>query len=341
VSLFEYRGAIHIHSTYSDGSGSIPAILNAASQTDLDFLIATDHNSLEARVHGWEGWHGNQLLIVGDEVSSRRGHCLAIGTAQRVNHWQPLQQIVTDIHRQKALSFIAHPHGCYKPLLKTINHSWRDWSVDNFTGLELWSYMFDWIRDFRYYRFWGHYFHPDRYIRGPHENTLEIWDRICRTRRCVAIGGIDAHARKYLPLPFTVFPYKDAFSTLRTHVLLSEAFSGNAKPDINHVKHALKIGRCFIGYDGLSDTTGTCFQSSDGAVQMGDEIPFDKPLDLEIHLPTAAEITIVYNGHPQHTVSTDHFAFCARSPGVYRAEVRLYNRPWIFTNPIYMRAKPS
>jgi hypothetical protein len=160
MPLFEYRGAIHIHSTYSDGSGSIPAILNAASQTDLDFLILTDHNSLEARI--WEGWHGNQLFIVGDEVSSRRGHCLAVGTKKRVNHWGSLQQIVDDIYHQKALSFIAHPHGSYKALFKTRNHSWRDWSVENFTGLELWSYMFDWIRDFRYYRFWGHYFHPDR-----------------------------------------------------------------------------------------------------------------------------------------------------------------------------------
>lgn len=339
MSLFEYRGAIHIHSTYSDGSGSISAILNAASQTDLDFLITTDHNSLDARV--WEGWHGNQLLIVGDEVSSRRGHCLAVDTKNRVNHSGSLQQIVNDIHRQKALSFIAHPHGSYKALFKTRNHSWRDWSIENFTGLELWSYMFDWIRDFRFYRFWGHYFYPDRYIFGPDENTLKIWDQICQTRRCVAIGGIDAHARQYPLLPFTVFPYKDAFRTLRTHVLLSKSLSGSATQDIGQIKKALKNGHCFIGYDHLSDTTGTRFQSLDSTVQMGDEISFDTPFDLELHLPTTAEITILHNGQTKHTVSTDHFAFCAQSPGVYRAEVRLNNRPWIFTNPIYLRAEPS
>ena len=341
MTLSEYRGAIHIHSTYSDGSGNVSEILSAASQTDLDFLILTDHNSLDARMHGWEGWHNTQLLIVGDEVSSRRGHCLAIGTNQRVNHRQSLKSIVQDIDRQGALSFVAHPHGVFKPLFKTRNHSWRDWSIDNITGLEIWSYMFDWIRDFRYYRFWDHYHHPERHIRGPHHQTLTMWDEICQTRRCVALGGIDAHARKYWPLPFEVFPYKQAFATLRTHILLPKAFSYSVPDDIAQVNQALKKGHCFIGYDYLSDTTGTRFQASNQHIQMGDEAPFDEPIDLSIQIPQSADITIMHNGQPLHQSSTNSFVFTAQSPGVYRAEVRLNNTPWIFTNPIYLRANAS
>ena len=337
----EYRGAIHIHSTYSDGSGSVSQILNAAAQTDLDFLILSDHNSLDARMHGWEGWHDQQLLIVGDEVSSRRGHCLAIGTKHRVNHRQPLRAIVNDIDRQDALSFIAHPHGKYRPIFKTRDHSWRDWSFENFTGLELWSYMFDWIRDFHYYRFWDHYYHPERHIRGPHDQTLQVWDEICQTRRCAALGGIDAHARKYWPLSFNVFPYKEAFETLRTHVLLPEAFSHSVPNDIAQVKQALAEGHCFIGYDYVCDTTGTRFQSSDHTIQMGDEVPFGAPIDLEICVPQSADITVLHNGVPQHQISTNSFVFTAQTPGVYRVEVRLNNTPWVFTNPIYLRANAS
>ena len=338
MTFFEYCGVIHVHSTYSDGSGSVPTILHAAQ--DVDFLVLTDHNTLGARVDGWEGWHGNTLLIVGDEVSSRRGHCLALGTMRRVNHWQSPQGILDAIHKQNGLSFIAHPHGVYRPLFKTHNHAWKDWGVEGFTGLELWSYMFDWIRDFRYYRCWGHYRHPERYIRGPHPETLKTWDRICQTRRCVALGGVDAHARKYKPLPMAVFPYPHAFGTLHTRVLLSEPFSGDTKRDIDAVLHALREGRCFIAYDFLCNASGARFHSADGALHMGDEALFEKPVELSVHLPRRADVTVVCNGFPIQNTHTDILNFSASSPGVYRIEAHLNNTPWIYTNPIYLRAKP-
>ena len=93
----EVVGTIHLHSVYSDGSGTVDEILAAAEGIGLDFLVLTDHNSLDARAAGYEGWHGSVLLIVGDEVSSRNGHCLALGTREHVNHRQGLEQILRDI----------------------------------------------------------------------------------------------------------------------------------------------------------------------------------------------------------------------------------------------------
>src|SRR5262245_54285011 len=37
--LYEVRGAIHIHTTYSDGAGDFPTVIAAAIDADLDFLI--------------------------------------------------------------------------------------------------------------------------------------------------------------------------------------------------------------------------------------------------------------------------------------------------------------
>lgn len=337
--MFEYCGVIHVHSTYSDGSGSIPTILNAAHQAELDFLILTDHNSLRARSEGWEGWHGETLLMIGDEVSGRRGHCLAIGTQQRVNHRQTHQGILNDIHRQNGLSFIAHPHGTYRPLFTEHNHSWENWAADNSTGLELWSYMFDWIHDFKYYRFWNHYKYPHRHITGPDAQTLNKWDQLCQKRRCVAIGGIDAHARKYPLLPFVVFPYEDAFRTLHTRIYLKSPLTGNKQEDIEAILKALQQGHCYISYDGLMSGAGVQFHTADEQFMMGDETLFQSPTKIDVHLPQHATLNIICNGQTIAQHQTQHHTFLAEKPGVYRIEARIQDSPWIYTNPIYLRAQ--
>ena len=61
----ELTGIIHCHSTYSDGTGTVPEIAAAARANDLDFLLLTDHDTLAAAQHGEEGWHGSVLLLVG------------------------------------------------------------------------------------------------------------------------------------------------------------------------------------------------------------------------------------------------------------------------------------
>ena len=37
--FFSYKGAIHIHSRYSDGTGSLKQIVSAGLKSNLDFLI--------------------------------------------------------------------------------------------------------------------------------------------------------------------------------------------------------------------------------------------------------------------------------------------------------------
>ena len=40
------KGAFHLHSTYSDGTGTIPEIVRDAKKAGLDWIIITDHNCL-------------------------------------------------------------------------------------------------------------------------------------------------------------------------------------------------------------------------------------------------------------------------------------------------------
>ena len=67
--LHEYVGIIHIHSTYSDGSQTIQEIAKIAQDLSLDFLMFTDHNTLQAKRDQIEGWHSGVLVIIGYEMN--------------------------------------------------------------------------------------------------------------------------------------------------------------------------------------------------------------------------------------------------------------------------------
>ncbi len=84
METIEAVGCIHLHSIYSDGSGTIGDLIEAAAETGLDYLILTDHHSIRARQLGLEGWLGSTLLIVGHEAGQSKGHLLAIDTPRKI-----------------------------------------------------------------------------------------------------------------------------------------------------------------------------------------------------------------------------------------------------------------
>src|SRR3954449_4502059 len=78
---------VHLHSLYSDGTGTVPEIARAARASDVDVVLLTDHDTLEARRRGEEGWQEGVLVLVGEEVSPRgRNHYLAFGIEEEVRH---------------------------------------------------------------------------------------------------------------------------------------------------------------------------------------------------------------------------------------------------------------
>jgi len=77
--LHDLACAIHVHSTCSDGTATVPEIVEAARASGRDVVVLTDHDTMRARELGHEGWHDSVLLLVGEEVSPKGGHYLALG----------------------------------------------------------------------------------------------------------------------------------------------------------------------------------------------------------------------------------------------------------------------
>ncbi len=79
--------------------------------------MLTDHDHLRARDEGWEKWHKNTLLIVGQEISPRFNHYLAFNTASAIFYPKdaqniPPQKYIDKVNAQGGFGLIAHPdHG--------------------------------------------------------------------------------------------------------------------------------------------------------------------------------------------------------------------------------------
>ncbi|MCD5401032.1 PHP domain-containing protein, partial [candidate division NPL-UPA2 bacterium] len=140
----DYKGVIHVHSRYSDGSGNLKKIVGAANRAGLDYLIITDHNTLRHKEEGAEGWHKGILVLVGQEISPRTSHYLALGIEKPINpKGRDVQGYIDEVKEQGGLGFIAHPDSQGKRSLPLKKRPWTAWEAKNFTGIELWSYMYD------------------------------------------------------------------------------------------------------------------------------------------------------------------------------------------------------
>ncbi|NUQ98075.1 MAG: CehA/McbA family metallohydrolase [Streptomyces sp.] len=113
-----YRGDCHLHSWYSDGRRTPADIAALARAAGLDFINSSDHNTHSAHPH-WADQAGDDLLIMlGEEVTTRNGHVVALGTEPgtfidwryraRDNRWD---KYARRIHRASGLVVPAHPHA--------------------------------------------------------------------------------------------------------------------------------------------------------------------------------------------------------------------------------------
>src|SRR3954447_1247970 len=63
--LVDLACVVHLHSTFSDGTGTVPQIIDAGQRAGVDVVMLTDHNTRAGA--SFEGWHGSVLLLVGEE----------------------------------------------------------------------------------------------------------------------------------------------------------------------------------------------------------------------------------------------------------------------------------
>jgi PHP domain len=354
---------LHMHTRYSDGSGTHKDIAQAAIKTGLDAVIVTDHNVL---VQGVEGYYrvgrspstplrtSRVLLLVGQEVHDQdrvpqKNHLLVFNTNRDLSTLaDDPQTLINGVHDEGGICFIAHPKDPAAPAFNETDISWEDWEVQGFTGIELWNGLSELktvIPTKLHGAFYAYF--PQFIGHQPIQEVLERWDTLTENgNRVVALGGSDAHALYMSMGPFhrVIFPYEFHFKTVNTHVFIPEPLTGDVPTDKKMIYDALASGHCFVGYDLPASTRGFVFKAKglEQSAIMGDEISVKGGVTLQAHLPTPAEIRLLKDGKMIGKWTRQHACtYIATEPGVYRIEAwRSYlgrKRGWIFSNPIYVR----
>ena len=360
--FYDYAGAMHIHSTYSDGAGTVGEVAQAANQAGLDFIVMCDHSSLSARTDAEDGWRGRTLVLIGTEITTDTGHLLALDVPETfVPAPHDAVEAQKAIQTGGGLGFVALPCD--------LKDHWRDFSrMEEGIGLEVFNLSAiarTKINLPGLAEVWRRY-HGHRPLRAFHlvsarpAPELKLWDKLMAppkpgqpARRVVAIASLDAHAvvkfggRSY-PFP----TYEETFRTLRTHVVSTQPLSyGEVSPrraaaarekDDALIHGALAAGHCYMAYDNYADSMGFLFEAApalpgagheplalmgDALTLSAEETSDQPPLVLIAQSPRTRSLMRLYkDGRLVAAARGGRLEYRVHSPGVYRVEVYLYKR---------------
>jgi hypothetical protein len=353
ASRFDVSCVAHVHTTYSDGTATVPELICAARGAGADAVLLTDHDTLQARRDGWEGTHDGVFLLVGVEVGAEHGHCLAFGLEREIPDAgrSAALQLAAAVRAAGGVGFAAHPfsvggHMLVAPLARRfiLPHGWPALEDDDgCDGIELWSLTTDaaeawrtpaealrWLRD------------PEAAAaQGPSADHLRRWDELSRRRRLPAIGGLDGHAPGVRVRGRVLSPLSHArtFGLLRTHLLCDGPLTGEPASDRATLLRALKAGAAWLTCPFVAPAHGARLwaERADGeTIPMGGEAPAG-PAVLRARLPQAADVLVLRDGAPMQQAHAAALDADIDRAGVYRVEARIDGRLWLLSNPIHLR----
>lgn len=352
--FWDYRGVTHVRSE------DLAAVIEAAKNTELDFLSVTDLNVYDPS-SSLAGYHDNLLVMMDGEHSYLNSRLLNIGASTR-RHLQGLgrsQVIFADLlsRREKeadlGMLVLANPmnrkfqwSGAYPPGLDGIELiNLKDMWQDAWANTKL-SFLFS---------LFVYPFHEHlgllRLVEEP-SREIELWEELSERRPTVALAGAGADGKLRFP------SYETLFSLWRNHVLLRSELTGNPAGDIEKVAAAFRQGQFYMSLDILGNPKGfnSVVRSKSGVVHaMGSSLPLEEGLSLEVHLPQKPKVpfdTIIYrNGVRMMTSNAQTTLFYINTPGFYRVMVRVIPTlplpdgkkwiPWIYTNGFQIQSSPS
>jgi hypothetical protein len=350
------RGAIHVHTNRSDGTGTVDDVAAAAARAGLAFVIITDHGDGTRQPDAPAYRHG-VLCIDAVEVSADGGHVVALGLVNATPY--PLggetRDVVEDIARLGGMSVAAHP-GSVDSALR-----WSDWTTP-LDGIEWLNGDSEW-RDEAPWTLTAtlltYPFRQAETLGALLDRPVPImarWDALAANRRVVALAGADAHARiwppeyggRNRPTLLNLPSYEQMFRAFSI-ALPDTVLSRDAARDADSVMKSLREGSVYSSVDALAAPAALRFTARSGSTgaRMGDTIPVSGPVGfhVETNAPEDARIVLLKDGKPSATANGASLRYLdVRASGVYRIEVHLPEAPgdppvpWIVSNPIYVRS---
>ncbi|MCW7944522.1 phosphoesterase [Streptomyces hygroscopicus] len=316
-----YRGDCHMHSWYSDGRRTPAEIAALARAAGLDFINTSEHNTHSSHAH-WADQAGDDLLILlGEEVTTRNGHVVALGTEPgtfvdwryraRDNRWA---RYARDIRRAGGLVVPAHPHAT------CVGCGWK-FGFAEADAVEVWN---------------GPFTPDDEATLAEWDNTLVASVREGRAKWLPAMGNSDAHRDP------------DAIGSPQT-VVLAEDLTREA------VQEGIRAGRSYVAESKNVSLTFTASGSRGEHAGIGERLRVgrDTPVTVRLEAQGAPRCTIrfvtdqgvLFTSDPLPVSGTGSAEW--HTTAAYAAYVRAELRheaavgpvpgvPAAFTNPIFL-----
>lgn len=219
---------LHMHTTYSDGVGSVEETLAYIQwRTALDVIAITDHDTIEGALRARDLAASQRLpfeVIVGEEVSTREGHVLALFLHKRIPAGLSVERTIELARAQGGVAIIAHP---FNPVFR---HSVQRSVVDRLLrqpdlhpdGIETLNGSFAGI--------------------GSSRVALELTRSVYQWAET---GGSDAHTPSAIGCALTRYPgagvvaLREAIAQRATH---AEGSYWRARDYVTYVSHTLAYG---------------------------------------------------------------------------------------------------
>ncbi|MCP4570459.1 MAG: histidinol-phosphatase [FCB group bacterium] len=333
-------GVIHIHTLDSDGTKTHDEVAAIGNELGLDFLLFSDHMTLQSFDEGKEGYYDDILVLIGYEHNDLDdcNHYLIFDLDKVLPAASSPADYVRIAAERGALGIMAHPDEIRGRDARFRSYPWTAWDVTGFNGLEIWNQMSEWTELLKFFNQIMMVFSPRKCLRSPTRRILRKWDELSAQGRVAGIGSVDAHGFLYRagPLRLTIFPYKVQFKSIRTHLLLDRPLSKDLPEAKKQVYRAIRDCRAFVSNYRWGEAENFHFEiagSSDTAIS-GDQITLGGTTEARITAPLKGRIRLIGNGLVVAEQTGREFSHRLTEPGVYRAEVYRGKKGWIFSNHI-------
>lgn len=350
---FYKKGAFHIHSSFSDGRGSIEEISRDAKRSNLDFVILADHGRPNLAASAATGRIHDILLIGASEFSLNEGHLAAAGYRIPAYIFPPeAREAVAEVNRDRGISFVSHPFDRKIP--------WTGRQVRDFTGIEIMS-LYQLARKVPFYKaliFPLKYLFNSNYaltklITYP-EKELQLWDSLNKENKYYAIYALDAHAKLQISRKFQLnFPtYAAMFKILTIYVKSENDLQNDPLKAAAAIISAIRCGNFFNVIESLAPANGFenyYLEKNGRLIDMGGEAQAPGgTLIFKLPFNFATNIVIKKDGKIFKTFSANskqQLSIPISQAGVYRTEVslaggRFSKLPWIVANPFFVAQSP-
>ncbi|MDY7229983.1 PHP domain-containing protein [Hyalangium rubrum] len=332
------RGAFHVHTTRSDGQGTVEEVASAARAAGLQFVLLTDHNDFAPRepvfVQG-------VLMVQGVEISTPHGHLVAFGIQTPLDGPRARQEGVSAVEAAGGISVLAHPIQKKNP--------WRDpEGARRAQGFELYSADTFWRDTVRspFSRllpavgaYFGNPLHGVMTMVSPQPASTKRLLELTRERPRLAFCAHDAHG----------YPrYEDVFRSLALYLppnALPEPLAQEPRAAAAQVHRALSGGQALCVFRALGEPTGFALEgplTEQREARVGDILT----VRLPPHPPGSVRVEVWGAGR----LRPDGITVELVEEGAVQVEVwvlapgRLFGsewKPWIVPSPVRVLPRGS